>query len=124
MAAVAAAEAAGAEVVGVQGYDPLADPAAIAALSAARPRQVIAVGSGFGPASRLVSRLAVVMSGAQLPGGGRVIVPTHRLVALHGPPGGPSPGAPGQQGVSASVPRARPLAASFRALSTAPVMSS
>jgi len=122
MAAAATAEAAGAEVVAVQGYDPLADPAAIAALSAARPRQVIAVGSGFGPASRLVSRLAVVMSGAQLPGGGRVIVPTHRLVALYGHPGVPSLGALGQQGVSASVARARRLAASYRALSTAPVM--
>src|SRR5260370_32477355 len=107
MAAVAAAEAAGAEVVGVQGYDPLADPAAIAALSAARPRQVIAVGSGFGPASRLVSRLAVVMSGAQLPGGGRVIVPTHRLVAPYGHPGGPSLGALGHQGLTPRGPPAR-----------------
>src|SRR5260370_34568804 len=115
MAAVAAAEAAGAEVVGVQGYDPLADPAAIAALSAARPRQVIAVGSGFGPASRLVSRLAVVMSGAQLPGGGRVIVPTHRLGARYGHPGGSSLRAPGPPGAGARVARARRAAASFRA---------
>src|SRR5260370_29924774 len=122
MAAVAAAEAAGAEVVGVQGYDPLADPAAIAALSAARPRQVIAVGSGFGPASRLVSRLAVVMSGAQLSGGGRVIVPTHRLVALYRLPGVPSPGALGPHGVSANVPRVRRAAASYRALNTPPAL--
>jgi hypothetical protein len=121
MAATATAEAAGAEVVAVHGYDPRADPAAIAALSAARPRQVIAAGSGFGPTSRLVSRLAVAMTGVQLPDGGQVIVPLHRLIALYGHPGIPSLGALGQQGLSASVTRARQLAASYRALS-APVV--
>ncbi len=122
MVAAATAEAAGAEVVAVHGYDPRADPAAIAALSAARPRQVIAVGSGFGSTSQLVSRLAVAMTGVQLPGGGQDIVPMHRLVALYGHPGIPSLGALGQQSLSASIARARQLAASYRTLSTAPVV--
>ena len=122
LAAAATAKAAGAEVVPVQGDDPRSDPAAIAALIAARPRQVIAAGSGFGPASRLVSRLAVVMTGVQLPGGGQDIVPMHRLVALYGEPGVPALGALGQQGLSASVARAKRLAASYRKLSAQPVV--
>jgi hypothetical protein len=106
----------------VRGYDPRADPAAIAAISAARPRQVIAAGSGFGPASRLNARLAVVMTGVQLPGGGQDIVPMHRIVALYGRPGVPSLGALGAQGLSASIARVKQLAASYRALSKTPVV--
>jgi hypothetical protein len=122
MAATATAEAAGADVVAVPGYDPRDDPAAIAALSAAKPRQIIAVGSGFGPVGRLRARLAVVMTGVQLPGGGQLIVPAHRLVALYGYPGDPTLGALGQQGMGASVARAKRLAAAYRALSHAPVV--
>jgi hypothetical protein len=122
LAAAATAKAAGAQVVPVQGDDPRADPAAIAALNAARPDEVIAAGSGFGPASRLASRLAVVMTGVQLPGGGQDIVPMHRLVALYGEPGVPALGALGQQGISASVARAKQLAAAYRKLSSVPVV--
>jgi hypothetical protein len=122
MAATATAEAAGAEVVAVPGYDPRDDPAAITAVSAAKPRQVIAVGSGFGPASRLQARLAVVGTGVQLPGGGQLIVPMHRLVALYGHPGVPSLGALGEQGISASVARVKRLAAAYQSLSHTPVV--
>jgi hypothetical protein len=122
MAATATAEAAGAEVVAMPGYDPRGDPAAIAALSAAKPRRVIAAGSGFGPTSRLDSRLASVMTGVQLPRGGQLIVPMHRLVALYGHPGDPTLGALGEQGISASVTRIKKLAAAYQALSKSPVV--
>jgi hypothetical protein len=121
-AAAATAQAAGATVVPVHGDDPRDDPAAITALSTIRPQQVIGAGSGFGPASRLVSRLAVAMTGVQLPGGGQVVVPAHRLVALYGLPGVPALGALGQQGLSASISRAKKLAARYQALSTVPVV--
>jgi hypothetical protein len=62
------------------------------------------------------------MSGVQLPGGGQDIVPMHRIVALYGEPGVPALGALGQQGISASVARAKRLAASYRKLSTTPVV--
>src|SRR5262249_57919427 len=52
MAAAATAAAAGATVVPVQGDDPRDDPAAIAALSAIRPRQVVAAWGGVRPVSR------------------------------------------------------------------------
>jgi hypothetical protein len=122
VAAVTTARVAGARVIGVSGDDPQADPAAIAALAAARPRQVVAIGAGFGPAGQLAARVAVAETGTQLPGGGQVLFPFHRLVALYGHPGTPSLGALGQQGLRASIERARRLAAAYRALSTVPVV--
>lgn len=121
-AAAATAQADGATVVPVHGYDPRGDPAAITTLAAVAPRQVVAVGIGFGPASLLASRLAAVTTGVQLPGGGQLVVPMHRIVAIYGHPGVPALGALGQQGVQASVARAEQVAAPYRALSTVPVI--
>jgi hypothetical protein len=122
VAAVTTAQVAGARVIGVTGDDPQADPAAIAALAAARPRQIVAIGAGFGPAGKLAPRVAVAETGRQLPGGGQVLFPFHRLVALYGNPGTPSLGALGQQDLQASIERARMLAAPYRPLSTVPVV--
>jgi len=116
------AQVAGAQVIAVRGYDPRADPAAITALASARPRQVLAVGAGFGPAGLLAARVAVAETGVQLPGGGQLVVPMHRLVALYGNPGTPSLGALGEQGLYASIARARQMAAPYRPLSRVPVV--
>jgi hypothetical protein len=116
------AAAAGATVVGVQGGDPRADPSAIEALARLRPREVIGVGTEFGPASRLVSRVAVAMTGRQLPGGGQVLFPGRRLVALYGHPGTPGLGVLGQQDLTASVARAEQMAAAYQPLSRVPVV--
>jgi hypothetical protein len=119
---VTTARAAGGRVIAVRGADPRADPAAIAALSAARPRQVLAVGTGFGSAALLASRVAVAQTGVQLPGGGQILFPGRLLVALYGHPGAPSLGVLGEQGLSASIERARKVAAAYRALSRVPVI--
>jgi hypothetical protein len=79
-AAVTTAQAAGAQVITVHGYDPRADPATISALSAARPRRVMALGARFGPVGRLRARLAVAETGVQLPGGGQVLFPCAGLL--------------------------------------------
>jgi hypothetical protein len=122
LAAVTSAQVAGAHVIAVHGDDPRADPAAISALSALRPQQVLAIGSGFGPAGRLASRIAVAQTGVQLPGGGQVLFPSHLLVALYGHPYAPSLGALGEQGLSASIARAKTVAAAYRSLSHAHVV--
>jgi hypothetical protein len=122
LAAVTTARVAGARVITVRGDDPRADPAAIAALAAARPRQVLAIGASFGPAGRLASRIAVAQTGVQLPGGGQILFPGRLLVALYGHPGAAGLGALGQQGLQASIARARNVAAAYRALSSAPVI--
>ena len=111
LAAVTTARVAGAKVITVRGGDPRADPDVIAALSAAPPQRVLAVGSGFGTASQLASRITVAETGVQLPGGGQVLFPRHLLVALYGHPGAPSLGVLGQQDLSASIARAKQVAA-------------
>ncbi|HTW02068.1 MAG TPA: hypothetical protein VMF87_17345 [Streptosporangiaceae bacterium] len=122
LAATATAEAAGAAVIPMHGYDPRSDPSAIAALASIKPHQVIAAGNGFGPAGRLAARLAVARTGVQLPGGGQLVVPMHRIVALYGHPGVASLGALGEQGVRASVTRAEQVAAHYKSLSHVPVV--
>jgi hypothetical protein len=113
---------AGATVVGVHGDDPRGDPSAIKILARLRPREVVGIGSGFGPGSRLASRVAVAMTGTQLPGGGEVMFPGRRLVALYGHPYAPALGVLGQQDMTASIARARRMAAAYRPLSGVPVV--
>ncbi|BCJ35713.1 hypothetical protein Athai_32160 [Actinocatenispora thailandica] len=113
-AATATARAAGARVVPVHGDDPRADPAAIDALAHRDPAAVLAAGTGFGPADRLTERLAVAVAGRQLPGGGQVMFPGRRLVALYGHPGTPVLGALGAQDLAASIARAKRVAQPYR----------
>ena len=62
------------------------------------------------------------LQSCQLPGGGQVLFPGRRLVALYGYPGVPALGALGQQGLRASIARTRKAAAPYRALSSVPVV--
>jgi hypothetical protein len=121
-AATATARDAGARIIAVGGGDPRADPAAVAALATARPRQVLAIGAGFGPPATLAARVAVAETGVQLPGGGQVLFPMHRLLALYGYPGTPALGALGEQGLTASIARIRRIAAAYQPLSKVPVV--
>src|SRR6185437_7022484 len=87
-----------------------------------RPGKVVAVGAQFGPATQLASRVAVAETGRQLPGGGQVLFPGRRLVALYGHPGTYGLGVLGHQDLAASITRARQLAAAYRPLSRVPVV--
>jgi len=58
----------------------------------------------------------------ELPGGGRVMFPGRRLVALYGHPGAPSLGVLGEQGVEDAVARAARIARPYRRLSAVPVV--
>ena len=121
-AARATARAAGATVVPVHGADPRTDPAAIKALHAAPPGIVLAVGRDFGPPERLRGRLRVAATGRQLPGGGQVVLHDRRFVCLYGHPGTASLGVLGEQGVDASIARAKKTAASYEPVSDVPVV--
>jgi len=116
------AQVAGAVTVPVHGDDPRGDPTAITALAAIKPTRVLAAGAGFGSASQLAYRVAVAATGVQLPGGGQVVFPGHRLVALYGNPESPGLGALGEQDLPASIARARQMAAPYQALSSVPVV--
>jgi hypothetical protein len=121
-AVTATAQAAGATVIPVSGGDPRTDPAAITTLARVQPGVTIAIGGEFGSGVRLKNRLAVAETGVQLPGGGQVMFPGRRLVALYGHPGAASLGALGQQGLSASVARARRTASQYKKISSVPVV--
>jgi hypothetical protein len=122
MAAAVTARAAGAQVITMPGYDPRAYPEVITALAAARPQHVLALGAGFGAAASLSAKVAVAETGVQLPGGGQVMFPYRRLVAMYGAPGTYGLGVLGHQDLSASIVRVRAFAASYRALSKVPVV--
>jgi len=123
-AAVAAAvAAAGVTTMLLSVADPRQAPTADAALLAsAKDVPVLAVGAAFGPAAVLSGRLTTVRTVPQLPGGGWTPFPEHRLVALYGRPGNPTSGPLGQQGVDASVARAKALAGSYARYSGLPVV--
>jgi hypothetical protein len=121
-AVAATARVAGAQVISLTGDDPRTDPAAIRALAASKPVTVVGVGGGFGSASLLAARVAVAETGEQLPGGGQVLFPGREIVALYGSPFYPALGALGQQGLQASIARAKLLAAQYSALTTVPVV--
>jgi hypothetical protein len=106
----------------VRGGDPRADPAAIRVLARLKPLDVVGVGAQFQPAARLSSRLDVAETGRQLPGGGQVLFPGRRLVALYGYPGTPALGVLGRQDLTASVARAEQMAAAYQPLSSVPVV--
>ncbi len=113
---------AGAKVITIRGYDPRTDPSAIRALAAARPRRVLAVGAGFGSADLLSYRVAVAETGKQLPGGGQVLFPMRKIVALYGNPTTPALGVLGHQGLTASIARAKAVAGQYDRLTKVPVI--
>jgi hypothetical protein len=117
IAAAATARAAGAELIVVRDFDPRVDPTAITELAATRPARVIAIGAGFGTDALLAGRVRVAETGVQLPGGGQVLFPYRRLVALYGYPGNPALGALGHQDLTASIARVRALARLYSPLS-------
>jgi hypothetical protein len=121
-AASAIAKAAGARILTLNGPDPRAEDAAIKALAAAPPKHVLALGAEFGPADRLRRRIDAAATGVQLPGGGQVVFPGRRMVALYGHPGNTQLGSLGEQSLDATVARARKVASSYASLFGEPVV--
>jgi hypothetical protein len=122
VASIATARSAGVQIIPVRDADPRADSVSIKSLARSKPDQVLAIGAAFGTAKGLAAKVAVAETGVQLPAGGQVLFPEHRLVCLYGSPGTPALGALGEQNLPASVARIRKLAASYRALSRVPVV--
>ncbi len=123
-AAVVTARAAGARVLVLGATDPRATGETVRAVAGAGPiDKVLAVGSAFGPPELLRQRLATAATGVELPGGGQLLFPGRRMVALYGHPGdGGGLGVLGEQPLDASIARARDLAASYQAFVGEPVV--
>ncbi|SDQ22557.1 hypothetical protein [Quadrisphaera sp. DSM 44207] len=122
LAAAATARAAGARVLLAPGADPRADPGVVQALAGSPAATALGVGSAFGPPELLAQRLAVAAGGLELPGGGQVLFPGRRLVALYGHPGAPALGVLGEQGLEATLARAADVADDYDPHSAEPVV--
>lgn len=125
-AAAATAKAAGARVMAVPGGDVRAVPDVITALSGGKDGQpaaqgakkpsVMALGNAFGPEALLDTRVATAATGVLLPDGDQVVYPGERLIALYGTPGTASLGVLGEQGLDASIARAKQVASTYDGL--------
>ncbi|MFP5309430.1 MAG: hypothetical protein ACLGIR_07625 [Actinomycetes bacterium] len=123
--AVVTARAGGWLVTATDAVDPRADPALRATLTAGAgtpaalppdaPAVVLGTTAGAPDPALLDARLATVRRGLELPGGGQLLLPGRRLVALYGTPGTGALGLLGEQDVAASIERVRALAAEFEA---------
>jgi hypothetical protein len=114
---IATARAAGARVVLTGGVpDPRASVDLAAALSEKPAQTVVALGSGFAAAQGLDWKIRTAVAGEELPGGGQLVFPGRLLVALYGHPGTPALGVLGEQGLEASIQRARDHAAPYEPL--------
>jgi hypothetical protein len=121
-AGLATARASGARVLTMAEPDPRTQAAAIKALNGQPVERVLALGSAFGPPERLRQRVDTAAAAMLLPGGGQVLFPGRRMVALYGHPGDTELGSLGEQGVQAAVARAKQVAASYAKLAKEPVV--
>jgi hypothetical protein len=116
-AALATARAAGAAVVLTGGdTDPRGSQDVLDALGAGAAEAVVALGAGFAEEEGLDWKVETAATGVQLPGGGQVLFPGRLLVALYGHPGTGALGVLGEQGLDASIERAREHAAPYEGL--------
>ena len=113
-AAAATVQAAGGVVHELAAPDPRTDSAVIAALADLQPDVVIGIGAAFGAPETFANRVSVAKTGVELPGGGQVLYPYHRHVALYGNPTSPALGSLGEQSPAASVVRVQTLAAEYQ----------
>jgi hypothetical protein len=119
---LATARATGARILTMAQPDPRAQAAAIKALSGQPVDRVLALGSAFGPPERLRQRVDTAAAAKLLPGGGQVLFPGRRMVALYGHPGDTKLGSLGEQGVQDAVARAKQVAGSYTKLGKEPVV--
>ncbi|ALG86523.1 hypothetical protein ACH46_01915 [Gordonia phthalatica] len=120
--AVATAQASGAETVSMPAPDPRVSGEAVRLLKEQPDAPVRAIGPGFGDRAQLVRRIELARTVPELPGGGQLMFPGRRVVALYGSPGAPELGPLGRQSIPASIARIKALAARYDKLSPVPVV--
>ena len=125
LAGVATARAASVAVLLVPGEqpNPQASEDVVAALAAAAPTAIVALGLPFAGEPGLEYQMRAAVTGVQLPGGGQLLFPGRRFVALYGTPGAPVLGVLGEQPVQEAIARAEQMAATYQGLSDRPVVA-
>jgi hypothetical protein len=114
-ASVATARAAGvpAVVLPADAPDPLRSSETIAALHDANAASTLLLGEAFGSLPDPAWSVRAAASGVELPGGGQHLFSDRLFVALYGAPGAPVLGVLGEQDVTATIDRAKKVAASY-----------
>jgi hypothetical protein len=120
-AALATAEAAGASVHGMDSSDPRVDGRDRAFFRDHAGAALYGIGPGLAPEADFASLAATAATGAELPGGGQVVFPERRMVALYGHPETSALGLLGEQGVQEAIRRVKGLAADYQPYSPEPV---
>lgn len=120
--ALATAAAAGATVLTTPTADPRATAEQVQAVAAAAPTRVVGLGPAFGAVETLQARTAAAATGAQLPGGGQLVLAGKRYVALYGHPGTAALGVLGEHPLPQSLDNAAAHAAQYQPLSDVPVV--
>jgi hypothetical protein len=83
---------------------------------------LLGLGTAFGSADVLRGRVDTAVTGVELAGGGQLVFPGRRMVALYGHPGNSTLGVLGEQGVDATIARAKQVAAAYSGLVSEPVI--
>ncbi len=122
IAAAATARAAGATVVPLAVPDPRATADSVSAIRDHEDATVVALGSKFGTVADLNERVRAAVSVPELPGGGQLVYPGRRMIALYGHPGVPAMGLLGEQPVDEAIARAKELAEQYEPFSSEPVI--
>lgn len=118
VAQVATARAAGAPVQVLAAADPRATSESMAAVAEGN---VVALGEGFGTQEEFDEQVKLAANG-ELPGGGGLVFPGRRMVALYGHPSGPALGVMGEQPPEEAVALAEQYAAQYQELTDWPVV--
>ncbi len=121
-AAATVAAIAGADVVDVPVADPRATGASVAAVKRPDNPAIIAVGPDFGETAQLIARVGEARTEPELPGGGQLVFPGRRVVALYGSPGSQALGPLGRQNLPATIKLAQQTAQQYTAVSAEPVV--
>ncbi|MDP9433070.1 MAG: hypothetical protein M3P91_10265 [Actinomycetota bacterium] len=122
VAAAATARAAGAEVVAAADGDLRGSGQFVTAVSTRKPASVVAIGDAFGTPEAIEASYTSARTGQQLPGGGQLVLPGKRYIALYGYPNSAALGVLGEQAMEETFVRARKVAAEYEPHSDLPVI--
>ena len=117
-ASVATARAAGADVQVLATADPRATSESMRTVT---EQDTLALGSQWGSNENFQDRAALAGNG-ELPGGGGLVFPGRRMIALYGHPYGPELGVMGEQDPAAAVALAQQYAADYQPLDDQPIV--
>lgn len=123
ISAIATARAYGAEIRFMDYPDPRLDTGTMEMVAGLADQPLLALGERFGTGEQLAAKIERgELVTAELPGGGGLVFPGRRMVALYGHPSGPALGAMGEQPPAEAAQRVRDLAAQYQPFEEQPVI--